>query len=788
MKLPLRKRISYQLATRSVLAALVLGLAFSAAQLANDYAEQQDRVQMSVTNILAAANKPATVAAFHLDGKLAREVIDGLFAYDFVSSVSIEDEDKTVLAGRQRKMGQSRTAWITRVLGEGKKNFVVPLSAIGQKNKKIGVLNVTIDYDLALAQFYNRSMFVLLAGPLRNVVLIFVLFYAFQRFLSGPLLKLIDDFSRLDPKEGRAEELSLVGVHEEDELGMLRNAANAYVNANNQHWAERRKTETALKESEARYRQLFESAEVAIWDQDFSLVQEEFKRLRETGITNLSAYLDEDRTRVAEFARLVKTRAVNETTLKFFGAKSQQEFLDCFFDLFPEDSKDVFDLQLGAIWDDRDYCVSEATFKTLQGADLAVLVSMPVPKSADEFNNVPICVLDITEHKSTTNALHQAQKLEAIGQLTGGVAHDFNNLLQVIAGASSMVRMGREEDSEISTWVDRIDAAVERGSSLTGQLLAFSRKQSLSVKLFAVGKVIADIGEMLQRTLGEDIEIVMDIDSEDVLINADSNALQNALLNLCLNARAAMPEGGRLSIRVRQRLFENDIQLDDETLSRGDYLEISVADNGAGMDPQTVERAFDPFFTTKGVGEGTGLGLSMVYGFARQSGGFAEIESQLGEGTIVRLVLPSGTSAPSMHVYKADAQASVAEVVDDKPELGLVLVVEDDPEVRSTTQAILKRIGYSVVEAEDATKALGIIGERNDIDIVFSDVVMPGGMSGFDLAKQLSERGMHHKILLTSGYPDQVIKSGEYGDSNVKIIQKPYSRAELAAALESVGA
>ena len=350
-----------------------------------------------------------------------------------------------------------------------------------------------------------------------------------------------------------------------------------------------------------------------------------------------------------------------------------------------------------------------------------------------------------------------------------------------------MVRMGREEDSEISTWVDRIDAAVERGSSLTGQLLAFSRKQSLSVKMFAVGKVISDVGEMLQRTLGEDIDFVLDIESEDALINADSNALQNALLNLSLNARSAMPDGGKLSIRVRQRLFENDILLEDETLPGGEYLEISVADNGAGMDAQTVERAFDPFFTTKGVGEGTGLGLSMVYGFARQSGGFAEIESQLGDGTTVRLVLPSGTLAPGMHVYKADALTPEAEAANDKPDLGLVLVVEDDPEVRVTTQAILKRIGYSVVEAENATKALGIIGERNDIDIVFSDVVMPGGMSGFDLAKQLSESGMHQKILLTSGYPDQMIKSSDYEDSNVKIIQKPYSRAELAAALESVG-
>ncbi len=787
MKLPLRKRISYQLAARSVLAALVLGLAFSAAQLANDYAEQQDRVQRSVTNILAAANKPATVAAFHLDGKLAREVIDGLFAYDFVSSVSIEDEDQTVLAGRKREAGPSRTAWITRVLGEGKKDFVVPLSAIGQQNKKIGVLSVTIDYDLALAQFYNRSLFVLLAGPLRNVVLIFVLFYAFQRFLSGPLLKLIEDFSRLDPKEGQAEELSLVGAHEDDELGMLRNAANAYVRANNLHWEERRRAEAALRESEARYRQLFESAEVAIWDQDFSEVKAEFERLRRDGVTDLREYLNESLERVQYFEKLVQTRSANTTSLKFFGAESMEVFLDRFQELFPDNMKTVFVDQLCSMWEGRDFFVAEATFKSLQGEDVAVIVSMPVPKRPEEYNHVPICVLDVTEHRSTTNALHQAQKLEAIGQLTGGVAHDFNNLLQVIAGASTMVRMGREDDDEIANWIDRIDSAVERGSSLTGQLLAFSRKQSLSVKLFAVDKVIADIGEMLQRTLGEDIEFGIDINAEDALVNADSNALQNALLNLCLNARAAMPDGGRLTIHVVPRHFDDDIELDDETLPGGEYLEISVTDDGAGMEPETVERAFDPFFTTKGVGEGTGLGLSMVYGFARQSGGFAEIESQVGEGTTVRLVLPSGTALPNMHVYKADGETAAGGTPDDAPDLGIVLVVEDDPEVRVTTQAILKRIGYAVVEAEDANKALGIIGERNDIDIVFSDVVMPGGMSGFDLAKELSERGMQHKILLTSGYPDQVIKSGELEDSNVKIIQKPYSRAELAAALQSVG-
>jgi len=386
---------------------------------------------------------------------------------------------------------------------------------------------------------------------------------------------------------------------------------------------------------------------------------------------------------------------------------------------------------------------------------------------------------DVTKSKYLESALAQSQKMEAIGQLTGGIAHDFNNLLQAISGASSIAR---ENPEDMAAWLSHIDETVDRGSSLTGQLLAFSRQQDLTPETINLRDAIYDVEEILHRALGTDVELSITCANDVAPSRLDVHGLQNALLNMCVNARSAMPDGGSLNIDVQEIILETEQFVGGELLVVGKYLEVRIADTGFGMTPDVLSHAFDPFFTTKQVGEGTGLGLSMVYGFARQSGGTTVIESESGVGTTVIMTLPAAerVTAPK------EADVPAEKIADSQ---GTILVVEDDPDVRTTTCSMLKMVGYDVLQSEDGRSALEMLNEHKNIDLVFSDVVMPGGMSGFDLVNEITKMDNQPKILLTSGYPADADNLRTDKTSTVPILAKPFSmkrlREELSGILEA---
>jgi signal transduction histidine kinase/CheY-like chemotaxis protein len=547
--------------------------------------------------------------------------------------------------------------------------------------------------------------------------------------------------------------------------------------------SELKQSEAQLKTSENRYRRMFDSAQVAIWDEDFRDVKKAFDRLRKNGVTDISIYLEQNPYAAQELASLIKINAVNQKALEVFGANNEDDIKLNFKTLMPDRAINDFRRELVAIWQGEDSFEVESKHQTFSGRALDVIVSMPIPKSDLDFAHVPVCILDITEQKALFEALNQAQKLEAVGQLTGGVAHDFNNLLQIIGGASTMIDASDEADDEVREWVERINKAVERGRSLTSHLLAFSRKQSLQVEIFKPRQSNVGLENLLQRTLGEDINVTIDYASEDLVLRCDPNALQNTLLNLAINSRAAMPAGGDLAIFFSPLTLQADLALDEEVLSAGEYIEITVRDTGTGMKPDVIARAFDPFFTTKEVGKGTGLGLSMVFGFARQSGGNVTIESTLGEGTTVKLLLPSA-KFPTPNVASDEAQTALRD--DKESSNNTVLVVEDDAEVRVVTKNLLTDIGYDVVEAATATEAMDLLQQPNRISVVFSDVVMPGGMDGYDLAKKLSDQPGSPPIVLTSGYPQRDEAGNGTLGQQIKLINKPYSSTELALALAEV--
>ena len=387
---------------------------------------------------------------------------------------------------------------------------------------------------------------------------------------------------------------------------------------------------------------------------------------------------------------------------------------------------------------------------------------------------------DITEKKAAEEQLRQAQKMEAVGQLTGGVAHDFNNLLTVIMG--NLENLDRILPPAPST--QRIIAAALRAASraamLTHRLLAFSRRQPLTPEVLSANKLVAGISELLRRTLGESILV------ETVLAGglwptlADGNQLENALINLAINARDAMPEGGKLTIETANtHLDEAYARMHDE-VQPGQYVGIFVTDTGIGMTPETVAHAFEPFFTTKEIGQGTGLGLSQVYGFIKQSGGHVKIYSEVGLGTTVKLYLPR---------YRGTEQA-----VDEKLETHqlprgrseLVLVVEDDPDVRDYTVEMVGDLGYSVLSAPDGASALRLLDSHREVSLLFTDVGLPGGMNGRQLAEQALRRQPQLKVLYTTGYARNAIINQGRLDPAVEVVFKPFTYSDLATKIRHV--
>ncbi len=387
--------------------------------------------------------------------------------------------------------------------------------------------------------------------------------------------------------------------------------------------------------------------------------------------------------------------------------------------------------------------------------------------------------LDITERRSIEQQLLQAQKMEIVGQLTGGVAHDFNNLLQVIETNLSLAIETADLDSRAKGLIESALSSGRRGASLTHQLLAFSRKQMLYPRIVNLHDFVGGMTKLLARTLGEDVAIRTDIAGRVHGIYVDEHGLANALLNLAVNARAAMPNGGNLTIA------SSAVELDQEAVSgaihlaAGRYVEIAVSDTGCGMTEETRLRAFEPFFTTKGVGEGTGLGLSMVYGFARQSGGGASIESELGKGTTVRILLPAG----AVEAEANDDDQVAATTIEHATK---VLLVEDDGAVRKSTVMLLKAIGCEVTDTDRAALVVDILKGNDDIGLLISDVVLPGGANGVEVAKKATEIRPDLKVILVSGYPDATLAKSGVSEENFFLLPKPFSKTALAEAIFKV--
>ncbi|MDP1979693.1 PAS domain-containing sensor histidine kinase [Undibacterium sp.] len=415
----------------------------------------------------------------------------------------------------------------------------------------------------------------------------------------------------------------------------------------------------------------------------------------------------------------------------------------------------------------------------------AHVVIDPIYNAFNEFLGYAKITRDVTKKheadvalKKNEQALQQAQTIETIGKLTGGIAHDFNNLLQIISGNLQLLSAEIAGNTHAERRVTNALAGVRRGAKLASNLLSFGRRQALNSKVTNIGHFVVDMEDILQRSLGETIEVKTILSDDLWNTFVDVAQVENALLNLAVNARDAMGSVGKLTIEISNAVLDENYASTHVEVNAGEYVMLSVSDVGSGMPSEVVSKAFDPFFSTKPEGKGTGLGLSTVYGFVKQSGGHVNIHSELGCGTTIKLYFPRSTG------QEGQLEVQLQEEVVGGTET--VLVAEDDELVRATAIEILTALGYTVLHAADAESALSVIETGVKIDLLFTDVVMPGPLRSPDLALKARERLPDLAVLFTSGYTQNAVLHVGRLDTGVELLSKPYSREALALKIRSV--
>ncbi len=384
--------------------------------------------------------------------------------------------------------------------------------------------------------------------------------------------------------------------------------------------------------------------------------------------------------------------------------------------------------------------------------------------------------LEMARREEAQAQLIRTQRMEAFGQLTGGIAHDFNNLLTVIIGNLELLEM-RLQDEKSRTFLQRAQDAAGMGSRLTARLLTFARRRAFAAAPLNLNEIVIGMAELLERSLGEQITLATSLEPAPWTVIADASEVENAILNLAINARDAMPGGGKLVIETANVCIDVDRMDAGVTVSAGRYVRLTVSDTGSGMSEDVLRHAFEPFFTTKETGKGTGLGLSTVYGFVQQARGAVTLYSEIGHGTTVNLYLPQAEQDHVAATHGRDGDAAP------RANGERILLVEDNADVREVVKGQLEMLGYVVLTVASGPEALGVLAKPEHFDLVLSDVVMAGGMSGFDVVRWVHANvpGLH--VLLASGYPDAVLQSEAPGEPRPEILRKPFSRSELAQAL-----
>lgn len=617
MPTKLRHNIAIKQAKLAVVAAVCIGLLFSLAQLAHDIFQEREDTRDTVAHIMNSLKDPAAEAAYSLSPELAQKVLNGIFQNPQIKDGYLHAMfgagETELLAELSRHQEEPHLQWLAQWITQEDQLYSLELY-VSKQEEPTGLLQLRVDGGVLAQEFLERAVFIFSAGFLRNITLTFVLIIIFFRTLTKPILRITQQISEFDVERPDQSLLSIPPSHKHDEFGILINEVNAARLSVGSALKRLRLAQAEKDESMQMFHALAKTSSDIFWrtDKDFDLVV----------ISEDLASRDLDDLLGLTGSSL---KSLFENNILSAEPKNTDEYW--------KNPKDFRDIQLKFVIDGIPVVL--AFFGTINFDQNGRFIGY-----LGTATNITKALQQSWEFEETQEKLRQAQKMEAVGQLTGGIAHDFNNLLAVIIGNLELIQEKFPDDFDLAKLISSAIQSSERGAKLTQQLLAFSRKQSLQPQFINLNKTIKDVSRLLLRTLGGSVTVQTCFEEDLRDCYVDPAQFENVLLNLSINARDAMPNGGTLTITTLDHYLHNPLQTSSGVLQPGHYVKVIVADTGTGMSEDVIEKSIEPFFTTKEVGKGSGMGLAMVYGFITQSVGHIVLESEIGKGTSISLYLP----------------------------------------------------------------------------------------------------------------------------------------------------
>lgn len=742
--------ISRKLALAGLTAAVLLGIVTSVILIVLDFQRQIHAMDATAEELLDVWDRPASTATFRLDDVFATNVVSSLTTYQYVTEAHIQSDFEANLAFATTPSATENVSVLASYLPERISTFERILVF---DDAEIGMLSIKIDRGVMIGDFASRSLTTLVLGVLRNLLLLAVLLIVYERYLTAPLLNFITSLRKVDPKKPQAIG-DVVGRHGAgNELEVLNEATNTVLEQSAAHLADLDSTNHELLFSEDRFKDFAELGADWLWELD------------KDGNTMFLSPQFEKQTghKIAD----VLGKPWREVMVDQGG--EMQPLYEVDHSIVLTGSSEVQNGVTGLL-------------RRADGTEMNLLFSFANILNDDgTFRGVRGVTRDQTaileaeaEQVMLNQQLRQAERLKAIGQLSGGVAHDFNNILAIIRGNIEMISADTQHE-DVPHMLNVVDRASRRAADLTHQLLAYARQQALQPSTVDVNQLIGDLSILLEPALGERVQ--METVASRGLWNcrADQSELEAVILNLAINASDAMPEGGKLTIEAYNARIEDTLP-DEPFLEPGQYVCIAVTDNGHGMSSDVKAKAFEPFFTTKGVSDGSGLGLSMAYGFAKQSKGHITLYSEENLGTTVKLYMP-----------RVNARAKPIAESEDIPVVAgtKVMVVEDDRDVLETVARFLMQLDCDVIQTNSAEEALTLGKELKNIDLFLIDVVLPGSVNGKNLSLMLTEYHPDTPTVFMSGYTENSIIHNGQLDSGVVLLKKPFSQGELAKVIDA---
>ncbi|MBR1362610.1 ATP-binding protein [Bradyrhizobium ottawaense] len=749
-----RSGVGPRLLAAVLLFSSVVTLTLTALQLYLDYDREVGLIETRLDEIGRSTTGSLGESLWNLDQNQLKLQLDGILRLPDIRAAEVRE-----IADRPNP--------IRLAIGEPSTRSVVtrdyPLNTNVQGTaREIGVLHVEATLTDVYQHLLNRALVILASQAAKTFLVSLFIIYMFHLLVTRHLVAIADFVSKYSlarpPPPLRLERRPPYDADELDKVidafnAMCANLQRAYgelreANANLERDLKvRRRAEEDARASEERFRDYAETASDWFW---------------ETGPDHRFTYISD---RAGAFSMDNKALIGKRRTDAAFGRDAEPE---------------KWRAHMAMLDRHEPFRKFEYRGRDTTGRMHHFSVNgQPVFAADGSFMGYRGSATDLTEQHETEERLRQSQKMDAIGQLTGGVAHDFNNVLTVITGTIEIIQEGLADKPEFAAIAQLIDDAAARGAEITSQLLTFARRQPLEPREIDVNALVIETAKLLRPILGAHIEIVTRLADDAWSAMADPSQLSSAIVNLAVNARDAMPGGGKLTIETANRELDDTDAAGDGDAMRGAFVMVAVADTGHGIPADIREHVFEPFFTTKGVGRGTGLGLSMVYGFAKQTGGTVAVESEEGRGTVMRLFLPRSKG-------EAPARTAPVQALDTARGHETILVVEDDPLVQGYVIARLGSLGYRTLVAGDGASALALVDQGAKFDLLFTDIIMPGGMNGRELADAIRLRRPGARVLYTSGYTDDAIVHGGHLDPGVALLRKPYRKSELSQKIREV--